>query len=148
MLFQAMKPLVKGTGPEIWEQAGGSCMLLLQLQAPMALLLTFLVFLKIMVSLMIQALSVLSWKSVPRDYFHVMDLADDHVSALKKIFTKEDIGCFACNLGTVKGTSVLQWLLRYRKLSERKFLLNFAQEGQEMLLKVYASANKAASELD
>nr|GEZ24326.1 homeodomain-like superfamily protein [Tanacetum cinerariifolium] len=48
-----------------------------------------------------------------------MDLADDHVSALKKLFTKEDIGCFACNLGIVKGTSVLEWRLRLRKHPER-----------------------------
>ncbi|GKG39966.1 bifunctional UDP-glucose 4-epimerase and UDP-xylose 4-epimerase 1, partial [Tanacetum coccineum] len=27
-----------------------------------------------------------------RDYIHVMDLADGHVAALKKLFTKEDIG--------------------------------------------------------
>ena len=27
-----------------------------------------------------------------RDYIHVMDLADGHIAALRKLFTKEDIG--------------------------------------------------------
>ncbi|KAK1432169.1 hypothetical protein QVD17_09061 [Tagetes erecta] len=35
-----------------------------------------------------------------QDYIHVMDLADDHAAALKNLFTKEYIGCFACNVGT------------------------------------------------
>ncbi|GJV50466.1 V-type proton ATPase subunit A1-like protein [Tanacetum coccineum] len=55
--------------------------------------------------------SVLSWKSAPR----VMDLADGHVAALKKLFTKVDIGCFACNLGTGKGTSVLEMVTAFEK---------------------------------
>ncbi|GJX18214.1 bifunctional UDP-glucose 4-epimerase and UDP-xylose 4-epimerase 1-like protein [Tanacetum coccineum] len=72
-----------------------------------------------------------------RDYIHVMDLADGHVTALKKLFTKVDIGCFACNLGTGKGTSVLEMVTAFEKAS-----------GKEMLLKVYASTDKAVSELD
>lgn len=41
-----------------------------------------------------------------RDYIHVVDLAKGHVAALKKI--KENCGLFVCNLGTGKGTSVLE----------------------------------------
>ncbi|KAK7856595.1 bifunctional udp-glucose 4-epimerase and udp-xylose 4-epimerase 1 [Quercus suber] len=31
--------------------------------------------------------------STVRDYIHVMDLTDGHIVALRKLFTKEDIGC-------------------------------------------------------
>ncbi|XP_044484551.1 bifunctional UDP-glucose 4-epimerase and UDP-xylose 4-epimerase 1-like isoform X2 [Mangifera indica] len=37
-----------------------------------------------------------------RDYIHVMDLADGHIAALKKLFTDEDIGFTVYNLGTGK----------------------------------------------
>ncbi|KVH91879.1 NAD-dependent epimerase/dehydratase, partial [Cynara cardunculus var. scolymus] len=52
-----------------------------------------------------------------RDYIHVMDLADGHVAALKKLFTKQEIGCFACNLGTGRGTSVLEMVAAFEKAS-------------------------------
>ncbi|GKA79871.1 bifunctional UDP-glucose 4-epimerase and UDP-xylose 4-epimerase 3, partial [Tanacetum coccineum] len=60
-----------------------------------------------------------------RDYIHVMDLADGHVAALKKLFTKVDIGCFACNLGTGKGTSVLEMVTAFEKASGKKILVKF-----------------------
>ena len=40
-----------------------------------------------------------------RDYIHVVDLARGHVDALKKI--EDRAGVFTCNLGTGKGSSVL-----------------------------------------
>ena len=48
-----------------------------------------------------------------RDYIHVVDLAVGHVSALKKLET--GCGLFVCNLGTGKGTSVLEVLHAYEK---------------------------------
>ena len=40
-----------------------------------------------------------------RDYIHVMDLAEGHIKALKKI--EKDSGCWTLNLGTGTGYSVL-----------------------------------------
>ncbi|RWV86317.1 hypothetical protein BHE74_00053253 [Ensete ventricosum] len=52
-----------------------------------------------------------------RDYIHVMDLADGHIAALQKLFTTEDIGCVAYNLGTGYGTSVLEMVAAFEKAS-------------------------------
>lgn len=46
-----------------------------------------------------------------RDYLHIMDLADGHVSALKKIQKADENGAIAINLGTGNGYSVLQVML-------------------------------------
>lgn len=36
-----------------------------------------------------------------RDYIHVMDLADGHIAALRKLFTTEDIGTFLSSMKTL-----------------------------------------------
>lgn len=43
-----------------------------------------------------------------RDYIHVMDLAEGHVGAVRKTEETEGLGTVAYNLGTGKGTTVLQ----------------------------------------
>ncbi len=43
-----------------------------------------------------------------RDYVHVVDLAEGHVAAMKKLWDTPDIGCKAFNLGTGVGTTVLE----------------------------------------
>lgn len=43
-----------------------------------------------------------------RDYVHVVDLAEGHVAAMKKLWSTPDIGCKAFNLGTGVGTTVLE----------------------------------------
>jgi UDP-glucose 4-epimerase len=44
-----------------------------------------------------------------RDYIHVMDLADGHTSALRRVLKDPmDTGCEHYNLGTGVGSSVLQ----------------------------------------
>ncbi len=48
-----------------------------------------------------------------RDYIHVVDLAQGHVAALKKLGT--NCGLFICNLGTGNGYSVLDVLHAYEK---------------------------------
>lgn len=45
-----------------------------------------------------------------RDYLHIMDLAEGHVSALEKLLKSEENGTVAINLGTGNGYSVLQVL--------------------------------------
>lgn len=46
-----------------------------------------------------------------RDYLHIMDLADGHVSALEKILNTAENGVVAINLGTGNGYSVLQVMM-------------------------------------
>lgn len=43
-----------------------------------------------------------------RDYLHIMDLAEGHVSALEKLQKSNENGAIAINLGTGNGYSVLQ----------------------------------------
>lgn len=52
-----------------------------------------------------------------RDYIHVMDLASGHTKALDKLFTTPDIGCAVYNLGTGKGTTVLEMVAAFVKAS-------------------------------
>jgi UDP-glucose 4-epimerase len=52
-----------------------------------------------------------------RDYIHVMDLAEGHVSAVKKILTTAEYGCQAVNLGTGKGTSVFEMVKAFEAAS-------------------------------
>ena len=53
-----------------------------------------------------------------RDYVHVVDLADGHVKALEKI--KENCGVKIYNLGTGKGSSVLDVVHAYEKACGKK----------------------------
>ncbi|KAM0825912.1 hypothetical protein ACQ4PT_069221 [Festuca glaucescens] len=58
-----------------------------------------------------------------RDYIHVVDLADGHIAALQKLFENSSIGCEAYNLGTGKGTSVLEIVHAFEKASGKKIPL-------------------------
>ncbi len=59
-----------------------------------------------------------------RDYIHVVDLAKGHVAALKKI--EQNCGLFICNLGTGKGTSVLEMVKAFSKSCGRELPYEFA----------------------
>ncbi|MEW6259817.1 MAG: UDP-glucose 4-epimerase GalE [Thermodesulfobacteriota bacterium] len=52
-----------------------------------------------------------------RDYIHVMDLVEGHLSALETLFNRP--GCDVYNLGTGKGTSVLEMVAAFEKESGR-----------------------------
>jgi UDP-glucose 4-epimerase len=53
-----------------------------------------------------------------RDYLHVVDLADAHLKALEAL-NKTDTG-FTCNLGTGKGSSVLEVIASFEKATGKK----------------------------
>jgi len=59
-----------------------------------------------------------------RDYIHVVDLAKGHVAALNKI--KENCGLFVCNLGTGRGTSVLEMVRAFSIACGRELPYDFA----------------------
>jgi UDP-glucose 4-epimerase len=62
-------------------------------------------------------LDVCCWGFQVRDYIHVMDLASGHSQALKKVFNTPDLGCAVYNLGTGRGTSVLEMVAAFEKAS-------------------------------
>ncbi|KAI9082749.1 hypothetical protein K1719_035323 [Acacia pycnantha] len=85
--------------------------------------------------------------SAVRDYIHVMDLADGHIAALRKLLTTENIGCTAYNLGTGKGTSVLEMVAAFEKASGKKIPLKLCPRRPGDATVVYAATEKAEKEL-
>lgn len=55
-----------------------------------------------------------------RDYLHVMDLAEGHVAAIRKIESTADLGCVPYNLGTGTGTTVLEMVKAFEAASGLK----------------------------
>lgn len=83
-----------------------------------------------------------------RDYIHVMDLSDGHTAALDKLFKTKDLGCEVYNLGTGRGTSVLEMVAAFEKASGKKIPLRIADRRPGDVETVYASTEKAERELN
>ncbi|XXG43276.1 hypothetical protein AAC387_Pa01g3347 [Persea americana] len=86
--------------------------------------------------------------SAIRDYIHVMDLADGHIAALRKIFTTDDIGCTAYNLGTGHGTSVLEMVAAFENASGKQIPIRLCPRRPGDATAVFASTEKAQKELN
>ncbi|KAG0556228.1 hypothetical protein KC19_11G036600 [Ceratodon purpureus] len=82
-----------------------------------------------------------------RDYIHVQDLATGHSAALHKLFTTPDIGCTAYNLGTGKGTSVLEIVAAFEKAAGLKIPLRIADRRPGDCSVVFTATDKAGKEL-
>ncbi|XP_042018643.1 UDP-glucose 4-epimerase GEPI48-like [Salvia splendens] len=82
-----------------------------------------------------------------RDYIHVVDLADGHIAALNKL-SDPSVGCEVYNLGTGKGTSVLEMVAAFEKASGKKIPLVMAGRRPGDAEVVYASTEKAERELN
>lgn len=82
-----------------------------------------------------------------RDYIHVMDLADGHIAALEKLFATPDIGCVAYNLGTGRGTTVLEVVKAFEKPSGKEIPIKMCPRRPGDSEEVYASTEKAEREL-
>lgn len=80
-----------------------------------------------------------------RDYIHVVDLAEGHVAALKKLAT--NCGLFVCNLGTGVGVSVLEVLHAYENACGKTlpYVIDPRRAGD--LAEYYADPTKAREEL-
>lgn len=85
--------------------------------------------------------------SAVRDYIHVMDLAEGHIAALQKLLITENIGCVAYNLGTGYGTSVLEMVAAFEKVSGKKIPIKLCARRPGDATEVYASTEKAEKEL-
>ncbi|KAC9618548.1 hypothetical protein E3N88_45543 [Mikania micrantha] len=82
-----------------------------------------------------------------RDYIHVADLANGHLAALRKLSDPE-IGCEVYNLGTGRGTSVLEMVAAFEKASGKEIPLVIAGRRPGDAEVVYASTSKAERELN
>lgn len=81
-----------------------------------------------------------------RDYIHVVDLARGHVAALENTVGKK--GVLTYNLGTGKGTSVLELVHAFEKANDLK--ISYEIEGRRAgdVATTYADSSKAQRELD
>ena len=80
-----------------------------------------------------------------RDYIHVCDLARGHVLALRKLETNP--GLVVYNLGTGKGTSVLEIIKAYEKATGVKIPYKFAPRRDGDVPINFAATDKAEKEL-
>ena len=79
-----------------------------------------------------------------RDYIHVVDLAKGHVAAIEKI----DKGVNIYNLGTGKGTSVLELVHAFMKVNAVNIPYEIVARRPGDLASCYSEASKAERELD
>lgn len=80
-----------------------------------------------------------------RDYIHVVDLARGHVHALKAI--EENCGLEIFNLGTGKGTSVLELVHAFEKVIGVEVPYKFVERRPGDIATCYADASKAKEKL-
>ena len=80
-----------------------------------------------------------------RDYIHVLDLAEGHVKALKKI--EEKAGLCIYNLGTGNGYSVLEVIKNFEEATGRKVPYSMKPRREGDIAVNYADATKAYKEL-
>lgn len=80
-----------------------------------------------------------------RDYIHVMDLAEGHLSALEALRTR--VGVHVWNLGTGQGCSVLEMLRAFEAASGKPVRYRIAPRRPGDIAICYADPTKAESEL-
>ena len=80
-----------------------------------------------------------------RDYIHVVDLADGHVKALKKI--EEKAGLCVYNLGTGTGYSVLDIVKNFEEANDLKIPYSIKPRRAGDIATCYADPSKAKAEL-
>lgn len=78
-----------------------------------------------------------------RDYIHVVDLAEGHVAALNHLTT----GVEVFNLGTGKGTSVLELIHAFEKANEIQVPYEIVDRRAGDIASFYADTQKAEKEL-
>ena len=80
-----------------------------------------------------------------RDYIHVVDLADAHVRAVKKLTSNP--GLVAYNLGTGQGTSVLEMIHAFEAANSIKIPYKIVDRRPGDVTAAYADPTKAMREL-
>jgi UDP-glucose 4-epimerase len=78
-----------------------------------------------------------------RDYIHVVDLAQAHVKALQYI-AKQKVGFYdVVNIGTGKGSSVLEVIKTFEKVTGQKLPYQIGPARPGDVIRLYADVNKA-----
>ncbi|MBY7802228.1 UDP-glucose 4-epimerase GalE [Vibrio fluvialis] len=80
-----------------------------------------------------------------RDYIHVMDLADGHIAALKKV--GEKAGLHVYNLGTGHGYSVLEMVKAFEAASDKAVPYQLVERRPGDIAECWADPAKAQQEL-
>ena len=79
-----------------------------------------------------------------RDYIHVVDLAKAHVVALQRLLNKQNLEKVETfNLGTGKGSSVLEVITAFEKVSEKKLPYKIVGRREGDVISAYANTDKA-----
>jgi UDP-glucose 4-epimerase len=78
-----------------------------------------------------------------RDYIHVVDLAEGHVAAIKKLTE----GVHIYNLGTGQGTSVLQLVQAFEEVNNIKIPYQIVDRRPGDIASVYSNPSKAENEI-
>ncbi|PJB18851.1 MAG: UDP-glucose 4-epimerase GalE [Flavobacteriaceae bacterium CG_4_9_14_3_um_filter_33_16] len=83
-----------------------------------------------------------------RDYIHVVDLAKAHVIALKRLLENHNKSNFETfNLGTGKGSSVLEVVQSFERVSGEKLNYKIVGRREGDIVSAYADTTKANNEL-
>ena len=79
-----------------------------------------------------------------RDYIHVVDLAKAHVLALQRLLNKQNLEKVETfNLGTGKGSSVLEVITAFEKVSGQKLPYKIVGRREGDVISAYANTDKA-----
>jgi UDP-glucose 4-epimerase len=79
-----------------------------------------------------------------RDYIHVVDLAKAHVVALQRLLNKKNIDKVEVfNLGTGTGSSVLEVINTFEKVSGKKLPYKIVGRREGDIISAYANTDKA-----
>ena len=83
-----------------------------------------------------------------RDYIHVVDLAKAHVIALKRLLDKKNLEKVETfNLGTGTGSSVLEVITAFEKVSGQKLPYKIVPRREGDVIEAYANTDKASTVL-
>ena len=83
-----------------------------------------------------------------RDYIHVVDLAKAHVVALQRLLSKKNKANYEVfNIGTGKGSSVMEVIKSFEKVSGQKLNYKIAPRREGDVIQAYADTTKSNVEL-
>lgn len=84
-----------------------------------------------------------------RDYIHVMDLAEAHFIALRRLIRKENIvNSEVFNIGTGKGVSVLEMIETFKKVTQREIDYEIVERRAGDVQSAYADTRMAEYKLN
>ncbi len=83
-----------------------------------------------------------------RDYIHVVDLAKAHVNAISWLLQQENKVCEAFNLGTGKGSTVLEIINTFEEVNDLKLNYKIGPRREGDVVQIWADPSKAKEVLN